>query len=223
LVHGTAVYVKGGTLRLLSARMCDAASDEADSFMVGLTAKVPAQHLVTIERDTQLDRPEPEDVVVVFAPAKPGRQWRASVQAYLQQAHDVGADIIPVSLRRDQLPAAPLETATSFSVAETLKSYRLGPAQFREAGSVFARLAVSRLWPTYSRERLKLFLSYRRADAEYLIRILASAIFDLNHQPSRDLADIRPGAAIAASIVREIDESDVFVLCDTPEAAGDHA
>lgn len=221
-VNHNTEYRLGGTLWVLSPELSGARGSEADSFLQGLESKVPRRHVEVAESDTELGVPERDDVVVVLIPATPEQLWRLSVRTFLTDAIDKGGDVIPVALRRDQRPPAPLEHLAPFSVQEIIESYHLGPSQYREAGSVFARVAVSRLWPTYSRERLRLFLSHRREDGEALVRKLDFAIADLNHHPARDLADIRPGTQIAASIVQELNESDVFVLCDTPQASGDH-
>lgn len=217
------VYLRGGILRLISPTLnSGGASGDVTSFLAGLVSKVPPQHVETIERDSALGVPERDDVVVVFVPSPPGGGWRPSVRSYLQRALEVGADVIPVALDRGQRPPVPLQELNPFSVQETIESYHLGRGQLREAGSVFARVAVSRLWPTYSRERLQLFLSYTRADGVDLVRSLASAITDLNHRPSRDFADVRAGSQVAASVARELNESDVLVLCDTPRCSDDH-
>jgi hypothetical protein len=206
---------------VLSPQLSGARGNEADAFIEGLVSKLPPQHLHLITRDSELGLPEQHDVVVLLTPTEPEQPWRSTVRNYLGRALELGADIIPVALRRGQQPPPPLADRTPFPVWETFASYHLGPAQFGEAGAIFARVAVSRLWPTYSRERLRLFLSHRRADGEELVRSLASAIYDLNHRSSRDLADIRAGSRVTASLVDELDESDVLVLCDTPQAAGD--
>jgi hypothetical protein len=216
------VSVLGGALRILSPRLCDADDKDADAFVAGLAGKVPARHLEMPTRDSELGAPGPDDVVVALIPSAPGARWRLKVEEHLERTRVAGADAIPVAMRRTQQPPAPLADLAPLLVPDIFDSYHLAPSQFYEAGAVFARIAMSRLWPTYSREQLRLFLSHRRTDGEALVRRLASAIHDLNHSAARDLADIRPGTRIGARIVEELDESDAFVLCDTPLAAGEH-
>ena len=131
--------------------------------------------------------------------------------------------MIPVALADNQRPPRPLSNRAAFSVAATSLSYRLRPNQTAEVGAVFTRDALARLWPTYSRRRLRLFLSHRRADGADLVRQLASALSDLNHRPLRDQTFVRPGRDIGASVAQTLNQADVFVLCDTPAAAGEHA
>lgn len=188
-----------------------------------MTSSVRQQHLEHPEGDIDLGVPGANDVVVVLVPALAGAPWRLPVQRYLARAREVGADVIPVALCLGRQPPSPLDDLALFEVPRILQSYHFGPSQFREAGAVFARIALSRLWPTYSRERLKLFLSHRQEDGAIVAARLRSAISDLNQTSVLDVADIRPGTRVSARIVEELDDSDVFVLCDTPKAAGDHA
>lgn len=221
--RASAVPPREGTLRVISPNLSGADGAEADGFVAGLVSRVQ-RHVEQLRQDTDLtSSPGHNDVVVVLVPTVTGGSWRRPVRDYLARAANVGADVLPVGLQGSEPPPPPLKDLAPFDVTRMKKAYHLGPNQDREAGAIFARVALARMWPTYSHERLKLFLSHRHEDCSEIAATLSSALHDLHHFSALDFVDIRPGTSIGARIVEELDDSDVFVFCDTPKAAGDHA
>jgi hypothetical protein len=156
---------------------------------------------------------------IVFANPTAPTTINAEVEAFLERARDAGALILPVAITPDaRTPPAVVADAQSFDVHERLRRRSLQPDQVAVAADEFARDALSRLQPTCIRQRLRVFLSYRRADAEDLCAALDAAISSRHDYVFRDLIDVDVGEEAQATIEEALALADVIILLDTPKA-----
>jgi hypothetical protein len=193
--------------------------DSGTSFLNGMLPKLVHHENKILRLDSELRiRPSIDDAVVVFNPSG-SKAFRPSVKTLLESALAGKALVLPVALNEhDQLPPEPLIDRRAFPSHDVLLRYDLPRSQLKTAGDEFARTLLAELWPTCSRQDLKLFLSYRRSDGEKIVRELGAALSVLQQQPIRDLAAFRTGRAIRREILQKLADCDVLIFIDTPKA-----
>ena len=138
---------------------------------------------------------------------------------FLRRATDAGAVLLPISLgAENRRPPDVAAAAQSFDVADTLRRFGIPPHKTDWAAREFSRSAVSRLAPTCFRNRLRIFLSYRRVDSEGLTADLDRELSVQHKHVFRDLVDIQVGEVAQDVIDGHLAETDVVVFIDTPLA-----
>jgi hypothetical protein len=209
-------------LYLISPSLTGADVKAGTEFAGGMKACLAHEEIAELDSDLDLDAsPNASDVVVVFNPSTGGKatSMHARVAGLLGRALEVGARVLPVALDPSSLPPPPLSDRVPYSVSEIMILRSLQPWQTSAAGRIFARLVLSEMRPTFSKDRLQLFLSYCQSDGDALARRIGTALIGLQQQPLRDLHDLRTGEALSRSITAALESSDVLVLLDTPDAA----
>jgi hypothetical protein len=139
--------------------------------------------------------------------------------ALIQDASDSKVEIFPVAdSRTTRVPPAQLHMRQSFDIIEQLRQRNLQEASIKTVATAFARTVISRMQPTLSQERMRLFISHKRFDGEEL----AAAFYDQLKRRAegafRDLIDIRVGQDAQALIEENLLQSDAVILLDTPKA-----
>jgi hypothetical protein len=170
-------------------------------------------------RDNILDaEPTAADGVVFVNP--PRADVATDVEDLLERAATAGAVVLPVALDEDgRRPTGAVGDRQSFDVVDHRRRRGLVEDQRGTAARAFAREALSRLQPTYTKDRLRLFLCHRRADAEGLVARLGARL-DVLHAGHvfRDLVDVQAGEAAQPRIDDALASADVLVFFDTPLA-----
>jgi hypothetical protein len=161
--------------------------------------------------------PTGEDGVVFFNP--PTDAAREALGKLVERAHSAGAVVLPIALDAEQRSGVPgVPELNPFDVRQRLRGRDLTDNQLATVAQDFARLTLSRLQPTYHKDRLRIFLSYRRADAEDLGARIVEALSDRHkgHVVFFDLEDIPAGEDFRPRIDEELQTADVLVVLDTP-------
>jgi hypothetical protein len=207
-------------LYLIDPSFSDVPLAEAEAFL-GATlptlGSVPFSSLSSLEQILATD-PGPADGVVFFNPLFASAE--VEVEALLDRGAKAGAVLLPIALREEwRRPPGAAGEFQSFDLVEQRRVRELGPGQIETLGSAFARQALSRLQPTYSRSRLRLFLCHRRADGEGLVAALGSWLERLHEGlVFRDLIKVQAGEPAQELIEEALEGADVLVLFDTPKA-----
>jgi hypothetical protein len=192
------------------------------AFSAGIETCLAHEGIAELDSDLDLDASlNASDVVVFLNPSSGVRasSMRARVAGLLGRALEVGARVLPVTLDTSSRPPPPLSDRVPYSVSEMRLLRSLQPWQTSAAGRIFARLVLSEMRPTFSKDQLQRFLSYCQSDGEALARRIGTALIGLQQQPLRDLHDLRPREALSRSITAALESSDVLVLLHTPDAA----
>lgn len=138
---------------------------------------------------------------------------------FLGLAKNKGAVIMPIALDAPhRRPPDVVGAAQSFDVVDAVRRAGLSPGHQQWAARAFARLALSRLAPTCFRSRLRLFLSYRRADGEDLTAELDRALSERHEHVFRDLVEVQAGDPAQDIIDESLAGADVVIFIDTPRA-----
>lgn len=141
-----------------------------------------------------------------------------SVERFLKDAQDGGAVVMPVavdaSVRR---PPYPVSDSQSFDVVDELRRRDLSESRLEVVARAFGRAAVSRVQPTCSKDRLRLFLCHRRADGEDTTARLDRALSARHPEHVfRDLVDVVVSQQAQEEIEKHLATADVIVFLDTP-------
>ncbi len=190
---------------------------------VFLTAAYAQLELAATSRHATVDSalasdPGAGDGVVLINPQASSAPDDA-ISELLARAQEQGAVILPVAMTADtRRPPDAVEDAQSFDVHDRLRRRKLQPTQLAVAAEEFARDALSRVQPTCTRARLRVFLSYRRTDAEGLCAALDAAISARHDHIFRDLLDVGTGNEAQVKIETALAVADVIIFVDTPSA-----
>lgn len=137
----------------------------------------------------------------------------------LEQARNVGTDLYPIALVSNaRRPPDVLPKGQSFDVVEELRHRRLTADQVETVATALARTIVCNLQPTLTKDRLNLFISYRRFDGEELAAVLCAQLRVRAENVFRDLIDIRVGKDAQEVIEERLRSSDTVIFLDTPKA-----
>lgn len=193
---------------------------EAEQFLAAALptlSTLPVSILQTPEQVLGTD-PDPGDGVAFFNPLDSGSG--ADVEDLLVRAAGSGAVILPIALRKEwRRPPEATGEFQSFDVVEQRRARGLGEDQVETVANGFARQALGRLQPTYSRDRMGLFLCHRREDSEGLTAAVGERL-DALHEGLvfRDLIDVQTGERSQERIDEALAGADALVFLDTPKA-----
>jgi hypothetical protein len=207
-------------LYLIDPSFSDVPPAEAEAFLgaaVPALGSVPLSSLTSLEQILVTD-PGAADGVVFFNPLSQAAE--VELEALLDLGAKAGAVLLPIALREEwRRPPGAAGEFQSFDLVEQRRVRGLGPEQVETLASAFARQALSRLQPTYSRSRLRLFLCHRRADGEGLVAALG-ALLERLHEGLvfRDLIEVQAGEPAQELIEEALEGADVLVFFDTPKA-----
>ncbi len=141
------------------------------------------------------------------------------VDAFLEQAATAGAVLLPVALDADhRAPPTSIGAAQSFDVTEQLRRSGHAPTRLDIAARWFAHAALARVAPTFYKDRLRLFITYRRADGEVEAADLDRELSVHHEHVFRDLIDIQVGDPAQDVIEAKLTTADVLVFIDTLRA-----
>lgn len=158
------------------------------------------------------------DGLIFFNPLS--GESEVEVEELLGRASAAGAVILPIALREEwRRPPSAIGEFQSFDVVEQRRSRGLAEGQIAAIANTFARQALSRVQPTYSRDRLRLFLCHRREDGEGLAAAIGQRL-DALHEGLvfRDLIDVQSGERSQERIDEALEGADALVFLDTPAA-----
>lgn len=159
----------------------------------------------------------PGDAILFFN--RPDQNYDTSLRALFAAAAKAKIEVFPVALTPEsRVPPAELSDKQSFDVADQLRQRSLTDANIRTVAIVLARAVVSRLQPTLSRERMRLFISHRRVDGEELAAAFYDRMVVRAQECFRDLIDVRVGQDAQEVIEANLLQSDAVVFIDTPQA-----
>jgi len=144
------------------------AGEAAESFVVRVVDRVTQFHPVSVLRSPSaigLAHVGPDDGVAFVIGDPPTDE----ALDFLRRATDTGAVVLPIALdAENRRPPDEAGAAQSFDVLDALRRAGIPPQQIDWAAREFSRVALARLAPTCFRNRLRIFLSYRRDDGEGL-------------------------------------------------------
>jgi hypothetical protein len=173
--------------------------------------------LLSTESAVAAARPSGGDAVVLFNRAD--QQYSDALLTFLEDAVQAGVEIFPVALSSGmRQPPSVAHSRQNFDLVDALRRRSLDPSFISTVATDFARSIVCRLQPTLSKERMRLFISYRRVDGEDIAAAFDRAIRVRAEQAFRDLIDIHTGANAQAVIEENLSKSDAVVFLDTPLA-----
>jgi hypothetical protein len=161
--------------------------------------------------------PQAPDGVVFFCPA--GSAVGGEVEGLLRRAVQSGAVVLPVALNEAcRQPPAVVSHGQSFDVVDQLRRRDLPAAGLSVVAKAFGREVMSKIQPTYSKDRLRLFLCHRRSDGEHKAAMVDQALSARHEHVFRDLIDIPTGEEAQERIDEALSTADVLVFIDTPLA-----
>lgn len=207
-------------IHMLDPALTGAADEPAVAFLDAVEVHL---ELAATSRHRTIDsalasNPGAGDGIVLINPQAPSGLDNA-ISELLAGAREAGAVILPVAMTADtRKPPEPIDDAQSFDVHERLRRRSLQPTQFAVAADEFARDALSRIQPTCTNSRLRVFLSYRRTDAEDISAALDAAISTRHEHVFRDLLDVGIGEEAQSKIEEALALADVLIFIDTPGA-----
>lgn len=205
---------------VLAGKLSDADQESAGAFLSAACEELevaPLSQLGTLESVEAADF-GPADAVVFVNP--PREDVRDAVEDMLRRAADAGAVVLPIAL--DEAARRPPEAVgdrQSFDVVEHRRRRGLTADKHGVVARAFAREALSKILPTYMKDRLRVFLCHRRADGEGLIARVGAQL-DARHVGLifRDLVELQVGDEAQERIDEELARADVLVFFDTPAA-----
>lgn len=206
-------------LYALHPSLSAAPQEEASEFFENAREHLElAQLCVLTTSDNVIDaEPTGEDGVVFFNPPRP--DVADVVEALLRRASAAGSVILPVAMREaDRRPPGAVGDRQSFDVVDHRRRRELVADQRGVVPRVFGREALSRLQPTYSKDRLRVFLCHRRADGEGIVALIDRKLSARHEYVFRDLIDVQAGEEAQQRIDDALAGADVIAFFDTPLA-----
>jgi hypothetical protein len=204
-------------LYILSASL-SGAGEAGEAFIRRVFERITPFHPVSVLPSPpamMLARVGPDDGVTFVIGDEPTDE----ATDFLQRATDAGAVVLPVALSAEKRrPPDAAGTSQSFDVPDALRRAGIPAQQIDWAAREFSRAALARLAPTWFRSRLRVFLSYRRADGEGLTAALDRELSARHEHVFRDLVDIQVGDPAQDVIDERLSGADVLVFIDTPLA-----
>lgn len=206
-------------LYALHPSLSAAPQDEAATFFENAREQLSlAQLCVLTTLDNVIDtEPAAGDGVVFFNP--PRADGTDEIEALLTRASAAGAVILPIALREaDRRPPGGAGDRQSFDVVDHSRRRELVADQRGVVARAFGREALSRLQPTYNKDRLRVFLCHRRADGEGLVALVDRKLSARHELVFRDLIDVQAGEQAQQRIDEALAGADVIAFFDTPLA-----
>lgn len=206
-------------LFFLDPRLTGADSTDARSFLQTADARLREFHPTSLVANVDIaaaTSPGPSDGVVL---AIGDGSLDPSVVSFLERAVAGGAVILPVALDdAHRAPPEPIGIAQSFDVVDVLRRADHVPKRLDIAARWFAHAALARVSPTLYRGRMRLFLTYRRADGEVGAAALDKELSAQHEHVFRDLVEIQVGEPAQDVIEANLASADALVFIDTPLA-----
>lgn len=158
-----------------------------------------------------------DDVIVFFN--RSDQNYDQNFISLIQEAKDVQALAIPVSINRDsRTPPEILSKIQSYDFIEELRRRNLKITNLETVAIALARTIISKLQPTLSRDQMNLFISYRRIDGEEIAAAVYKELCARAELAFRDLVSIRVGEDAQEIIEANLTKSDAVIFLDTPKA-----
>lgn len=177
---------------------------------------LPVTSLKTLESLGSAN-PGAADAVVFFNRAD--QDYAAPLVKFLTASAGAGAELFPVALdERMRVPPATAAKRQSFDIKEQLRQRDLPEANVATVAAAFARTLISRVQPTLSKEKMRLFLSHRRLDGEEVAAALHRLLSNRDEMAFRDLSAVRVGEGAQEKIEAALAQSDAVLFLDTPKA-----
>jgi hypothetical protein len=205
---------------LLHPCLSAADGEEARAFMSVVREELQVATLSELKTvDNVLDtEPTAADGVIFVNP--PRADVASEVEELLERATNAGAVVLPVALdEAGRRPPGAVAERQSFDVVDHRRRRGLTADQRGTLARAFAREALSRLQPTFTKDRLRLFLCHRRLDGEGLVARVGAKL-DVLHAGHvfRDLVDVQVGEEAQQRIDDALASTDVVIFFDTPRA-----
>jgi 6-pyruvoyl-tetrahydropterin synthase len=167
-------------------------------------------------------RPSTSDIFVFFN--RDDQMYSDSISSLLRDIVDVKSpeelrtDLFPIAITRDsRMPPEIIKQVQSFDVTEQLRHRTLNESYISTIAVNLARTIVTRLQPTLSKDRMKLFISHRRLDGEEVAAAFCRELRVRSENAFRDLIDIEVGEDAQEVIEENLRQSDAVILLDTPK------
>jgi hypothetical protein len=207
-------------LYTIDPKFSDVPQAEAEEFLGAARAlleAVPLATLASLEGIIAADLTA-ADGVIFFNPIR--EEFSDRVEALLDRAATAGAVPLPIALRAEwRRPPGAVGEFQGFDVVDHRRRRALSEDQSGTIANAFAREALSRIQPTYSKDRLRLFLCHRREDGEELVARLGARLDALHEEHVfRDLIDVQAGEPTQERISAALETADVLIFIETPEA-----
>ncbi|MCU6793333.1 TIR domain-containing protein [Paenibacillus sp. WQ 127069] len=137
----------------------------------------------------------------------------------LKSRQELKEDIIPVgSSVNSRKPPDVFKEVQSFDIVDHLRRRKLSSEYIPTIAVSLARTIISKLQPTLYKEKMKFFLSHRRADGENIAASFCRELRGRGETPFRDLLDILVGEEAQHIIEENVRQSDAVIFLDTPLA-----
>ncbi|MGB9179681.1 MAG: TIR domain-containing protein [Pyrinomonadaceae bacterium] len=148
------------------------------------------------------------------------QNYDPALLALFEAAEKAQIEVFPIACTLEsRVPPTQVSTRQSFDVKEQLRQRGLAEANVKTIAVALARVVISRMQPTLSKERMRLFISHRRYDGEELAAtVYEELIKRYNDTPFRDLTNVLVGANAQDIIEENLLQSDAVILLDTPRA-----
>lgn len=178
------------------------------------------QHLdvITVKTNAVMSTSQPGSADALIFFNRPDQSYDPALMSFFGETARAGAEVFPVALTLPaRVPPVEFQNRQSFDVTEQLRQRDLTQANLATVATVFARIVVSRLQPTLSNERMRLFISHRRLDGEELAAAFHKQLMLQAQAGFRDLIDVRVGQDAQEQIETNLLQSDAVIFLDTPK------
>lgn len=207
-------------LYVLDPRLTGADTPQAADFLARAVERLELYHPVTWIKDPvaiHMASPTASDgVILVNGDAA---ALADDVVTFLIRSANAGTLSFPVALDGShRLPPEPVAIAQSFDVVDELRRSSRPAERIDMAARSFARSVLSRVSPTFYRDKQRVFVCYRRADGEGIAAELDRALSARHELVFRDLVEIQVGDPASERIDEALARADVVVFVDTPRS-----
>jgi SLOG cluster3 family/TIR domain len=162
--------------------------------------------------------PGAADALVLANPPE-GVEISEATLTLIEKAKTAGTVLLPVALDATRRrPPLPIEAAQSYDVTDRLRLRSLPDTALTVIAQELSWSILARAQPTLTKDRLRLFLCHRRADAEDLTRRLDETLSSRHEYVFRDLVNVQHGKVAQDVIEEALEKADILVFLDTPQA-----
>jgi MTH538 TIR-like domain (DUF1863). len=127
--------------------------------------------------------------------------------------------IYPIALTIDhRKPPVTVEMSQSFDIVEELRQRCLTESNIATAAFSLARKVISDMQPTLCKDKMHMFISYRRDEGEDISALFYKEFKSRAEEVFRDLIDINVGENAQDIIEKKLKKSDIVIFLDTPKA-----
>lgn len=158
-----------------------------------------------------------EDNIIFFN--RSDQSYNVSFIRLLVEAHEKGVEFFPIALTEyTRIPPNAINKAQSFDVTDQLRLRCLTEANIATVALYLARILISKMQPTLSKEKMYMFISHRRLDGEEIALSFYNEFRIRAENAFRDLIDIGVGEDAQEIIEQNLRNSDVVIFLDTPKS-----